>query len=167
MTRSMFTIVVASICATTVAEQPPVTFDSPCDCRDNHGKGRWAVKNDFSTQPADASAIQSVTPSDVFGWPGIDAQLTWHSQRIGRENNWYSLTGRVVAVKVEGDGDLHIALQDAIGAKPGIVVCEVPAKPQWCELRKTIFSWNSNALPFAHSVNEKTDDRLEKCEPIT
>jgi hypothetical protein len=35
-------------------------------------------------------------------------------------NNWYALTGRVVALKVEADGDLHIALQDATGNKPGL-----------------------------------------------
>jgi hypothetical protein len=29
------------------------------------------------------------------------------------------------------DGDLHVALQDATGDKAGIVVCEVPAKPEW------------------------------------
>jgi hypothetical protein len=43
-------------------------------------------------------------------------------------------------VKVEADGDLHVALADATGNKPGIVVCEVPAKPQWCEIRTTVFS---------------------------
>src|SRR5438105_15156261 len=43
--------------------------------------------------------------------------------------------------KAETDGDLHIALQDATGDKPGIVVVEVPAKPQWCEIRNTVFSW--------------------------
>jgi len=37
----------------------------------------------------------------MFSWPGFDAQLTWQSERTGRENNWYSLTGRVVAVKAE------------------------------------------------------------------
>jgi hypothetical protein len=51
----------------------------------------------------------------VYGWPGIGVQLNWQSERTGRENNWYSLTGRVVAVKVEADGDLHLALQDATG----------------------------------------------------
>jgi hypothetical protein len=45
--------------------------------------------------------------------------LTGRSGRTGIENNWYALTGRVVAVKVEADGDLHIALQDATGDKPG------------------------------------------------
>jgi hypothetical protein len=51
----------------------------------------------------------------MYGWPGIDVPLTMQSERTGRENNWYALTGRVVAVKVEADGDLHLALQDATG----------------------------------------------------
>ena len=61
------------------------------------------------------SAIQNVTPSDVFNWPGLNVPLTWESERTGIENDWYALTGRVVAVKVEADGDLHIAIQDATG----------------------------------------------------
>jgi hypothetical protein len=141
MTRATFMAAIALACTTAVATTPPVTFESPCECRNAHGKGRWAVKNDPAPPPADASAIQSVTPSDVYGWLAIDAQLTWQLERTGRENNWYSLTGRVVAVKVEADGDLHIALQDVTGNKAGIVVCEVPAGPQWCQIRDTVFSW--------------------------
>ena len=41
--------------------------------------------------------------------------LTWQSERTRSENNWYAVTGRVVAVKVEADGDLHIELSDATG----------------------------------------------------
>jgi len=115
MTRAAFTIAVAFLCA--AATSPPVTCESPCECRDNHGKGRWAVKNDASTPPADASAIQSVTPSDVCDWPGIDVRLTWQSERTGIENKWFAVTVRVVAVKVEADGDLHLALQDASGER--------------------------------------------------
>jgi hypothetical protein len=37
---------------------------------------------------------------------------------------WFALTDRIAAVKVEADGDLQIALADATGDKPGIVVCE-------------------------------------------
>ena len=66
------------------------------------------------------SAIQNVTPSDVFNWPGLNVPLTWESERTGIENDWYALTGRVVAVKVEADDDLHIAIQDATGDKPGL-----------------------------------------------
>jgi hypothetical protein len=37
--------------------------------------------------------------------------------------------------------NLHIALADASGDKPGIVVAEIPAKTEWCELRKIVFGW--------------------------
>ena len=39
--------------------------------------------------------------------------------------------------------DLHIALHDATGDKPGVVVCEMPAGPQWCEIRTTVFAFAS------------------------
>ena len=61
------------------------------------------------------------------------------------------MTGRVVAVKVEADGDLHIALSDATGDTLGTVVCEVPLKPQWCDIRETVFSWTPTRFPFQTS----------------
>jgi len=124
MTRAATFIIGAIVCSTAAAESPPVTFLSPCECRDNHGKHRWLVKNDPSIPPADASAT---TPSDIFSWPGLDVPLTQSSERTGIENKWFALTGRVVALKVETDGDIHIALQDATGDKPGTVVVEIPA----------------------------------------
>src|SRR6266478_3933995 len=120
MRSATFTAAIALLYSAAAAEQLPVTIVSPCECRDNHGEHRWAVKNDPSTPPANADAIQAVTPSDIFSWPGSDAQLTWQSARTGIENKWFALTGRVLAVKVEADGDLHIALQDATGDKAGI-----------------------------------------------
>jgi len=117
MTRGTFTIAVAFLCSTAAATEQEVTCESPCECSSAHGKGRWLVKNDPSSPPTDASAIQSVTPSDIFSWPGPDIHLTQHSERTGIENNWFAVTGRVVAVKVEADGDLHIALSDATGDK--------------------------------------------------
>ena len=62
---------------------------------------------------------------------------------------------RVVVLKVETDGDIHIALQDATGDKPGIVVVEVPAKPQWCEIRNTVFSWTRTRFLFHTSSAKK------------
>jgi hypothetical protein len=147
MTRAA-TLTIAFLCSTASATPPPVTFESPCECRDNHGEHRWAVKNDPSLPPTDASAIQAVTPSDIFSWPGPDVHLTQSSERTGIENNWFALTGRVVALKVETDGDLHIALADATGDKPGVVVVELPAKPQWCEIRQTVFSWTRTRFPL-------------------
>ena len=81
--------------------------------------------------------------------------MTGQSERTGIENKWYALTGRTLAVKAETDGDLHIALQDATGDKPGIVVVEVPAKPQWCEIRSTVFSWTRTRFPFHTSSAKK------------
>lgn len=40
------------------------------------------------------------------------------------------------------------ALQDATGDKPGIVVVEIPTKPQWCELRQIVFGWTEVQFPF-------------------
>ena len=71
------------------------------------------------------------------------------------ENKWFALTGRVVAVKAETDGDLHVELKDATGGKPGIVVAEVPAKPQWCEIRNMVFSWTRTRFPFHTSSVKK------------
>ena len=74
MTRAVFTIAVAFLYSTAAAapEQAapePVTCDSPCDCHDARGEGRWSVKTDASLPPTDASAIQAVTPSDMFIGP--------------------------------------------------------------------------------------------------
>ena len=153
MTRATLIIAaIALLCSTEAATLPPVTFESPCECQDNHGKHRWSVKIDPSTPPADASAIQAVTPSDMFSWPGPDVHLTQQSERTGAENKWFALTGRVVALKVETDGDIHIALQDATGDKPGMVVLEVPAKPQWCEIRDVVFNWIRTKFPFQIAI---------------
>jgi hypothetical protein len=86
MIRAAFTIAVASLCSTAAAEQPPVTVVSLCEFQDNHGKGRWAVKNDPSTPPTDASAIQAVTPSDIFNWQGPTEYLVPSSERIWSEH---------------------------------------------------------------------------------
>ena len=48
----------------------------------------------------------------MFSWAGPDAALTMQSERTGIENKWYALKGRVVELKVEEDGDLHVALHD-------------------------------------------------------
>src|SRR6266513_555909 len=63
-------VIAALFCRTAVTAPEPVTCDSPCDCQNAHGEGRWSVKTDPSLPPTDASAIQAVTPSEMFGWPG-------------------------------------------------------------------------------------------------
>jgi hypothetical protein len=90
----------------------------------------------------------AVMPSDIFNWQGATEPLKSGSERIAAEQKWYALTGRVTELRAEEDGDLHIALADASGDKPGIVVAEIPAKPQWCELRKIVFGWTQVQFPF-------------------
>ena len=60
-----------------------------------------------------------------------------------------------MTVKAETDCDLHIELQDATGDKPGIVVVEVSAQPQWREIRKTVYSWTRTRFPFHTSSAKK------------
>src|SRR5207247_8161758 len=82
------TLVIAALfCRTTVAAPEQVSCDSPCDCHNAHGEGRWSVKTDPSLPPTDASAIQAVTPSEMFSWPGPDAHSTWQSERTGIRMN--------------------------------------------------------------------------------
>jgi hypothetical protein len=61
-----------------------------------------------------------MTPSDIFNWQGPTEHLTPSSERIAAEQKWYALTGRVVELRAEADGDLHIALADATGDKPAL-----------------------------------------------
>ena len=142
-------IIAVLLCSTAAAAPQGVTCESPCSCSSAHGKGRWSVKNDPETPPTDTSTIQAVTPSDIFSWAGPDVHQ--QSKRIGLEQKWFAVTGRVVAVKVEADGDLHVALTDATGDKQGTVVCEVPLKPHWCDIRETVFGWTPTRFPFQTS----------------
>jgi len=115
MKHATYTIAVALFHCTASATPSPVAFESPCSCRGEHAKGRLSAKNDPALPPPDARPIQAVTPSDVYSSPGADAQLMCQSERTGIENMRFALTGRVVDVRIEMDGDLDIALQDATG----------------------------------------------------
>ena len=57
-------------------------------------------------------------------------------------------------VKIEADGDLHLDLQDATGDKASIVVCEVPAKPQWYQLRQIVLVGRTYSSHFAFDLGE-------------
>jgi hypothetical protein len=76
----------------TAAAAPLVTFESPCECREYHRKGRLTQKNDAALPPTDPNAIQAVTPSDIFIWQGPSETLTQSSGRIAAEQKWYALT---------------------------------------------------------------------------
>jgi hypothetical protein len=63
------------------------------------------------------------------------------------------------------DGDIHIALKDATGDRPGTIVVEVPAKSQWCEIRKTVFQWKQTKFPFQTRANKTF--KISKAQVIT
>jgi hypothetical protein len=102
--------------------------------------------------------------SQIYQWEGLgpDVALTGTSEeRLPAEQKWYALTGRVVDLKVEADGDIHLALQDASGNGVGTVSAEIPVDPKWCEIRQTVFSWTTQKFPF----NVKTAHTLKIREP--
>jgi hypothetical protein len=112
--------------------------------------------------PLDKSTIQAVTPSQIYEWkgPGPDVPLTPKTDtRIAAEQKWYNLTGRLVGVKVEDDGDITLVLKDADGKKAGNVGAEIPVGPSWCELRQTVFGWTTQSFPFSFKDSQKLEMR--------
>ena len=106
---ALFAFVVASVFARSTA--PEVSFISPCECQGFHGKTRWIAKTDLTPVPSDKSALQSVTPSQIYAWEGLGADVDLTRQveaRMPSEEKWYALTGRVVDLKVEADGDASV-----------------------------------------------------------
>jgi hypothetical protein len=159
---ALLVLVVASAFAKSPA--PEVIFLSPCECQGFHGKNRWIAKTDLTPVPLDKSAIQSVTPSQMFGWEGLapDVNLARMVEaRMPSEEKRYALTGRFVEAKVEADGDIHIALEDATGNNVGTVSAEIPVGPKWCEIRQTVFGWTTQKFPFS----VKTAHALKIQEP--
>jgi len=131
MRHAIGAIAVVFLCSLAVAEQPTVIFLSSCECQGFHGKNHCVTKTDLSPVPLDKSAIQSVTPSQIYQREGLgpDVVLTGTSEeRMPAEQKWYALTGSVVDVKVEADGDIHIALRDATG--DGVGTAEIPVGPK-------------------------------------
>jgi hypothetical protein len=141
------------VIATTFGKEPAptVTFVSPCACIAFHGINRWIAKTDLSPVPSDKSAIQAVTPSQIYAWEGLgpDVDITDYTEaRMPSEQKWYALTRRVVGAKVEADGDIHIALQNANGDGVGTVSAEIPVGPKWCETWQIVFGWTSQKFSF-------------------
>jgi hypothetical protein len=66
---------------------PQHTGHFGCECQGFHGKNRWVTKADLSPVPLDKSAIQSVTPSQIYAWEGLgpDVELTNTTERLPSE----------------------------------------------------------------------------------
>ena len=137
-----------------------VTFVSACECQGQKSGSRWPAKTDPSPVPLDKSAIQPVTPSQICDWKGPESKVPLKPEtdtRIAAEQKWYNLTGRVVGVKVEADGDITLVLKDADGKKAGTVGAEIPLGAIWCVLRQTVFGWTTQSFPFTFKESQKLD----------
>src|SRR5262245_15980917 len=75
MKRAPFALLAFVAIAQTFGKEPAatVTFVSPCECIAFHGINRWVAKTDLSPVPSDKSAIQAVTPSQIYAWEGLGA----------------------------------------------------------------------------------------------
>jgi hypothetical protein len=124
-----------------------VVYTSQCSCDNDHGVARWRAKTDRSEPPINPADIHPIVPSEIFEWtgPGI---IPRGGGRTGNELRWFALTGRVISMGAESDGDVHLVLIDASGNKPGKVIVEMPLGPRWCDIRTTAFSWSNAAFPF-------------------
>ena len=84
MKHAPFALLAFVVIAQTFGKEPAptVTFASPCECIGFHGKNRWVAKTDLSPLPSDKSVIQSVTPSQIYAWEGLgaDVDLTPYSE---------------------------------------------------------------------------------------
>jgi hypothetical protein len=147
-----------------------VTFVSPCECQGQKSGSRWPAKTDSAPVPLDKSTIQSVTPSQICDWKGPEPNesLTPETDtRIAAEQKWYNLTGRLVGIKVEADGDITLVLQDADGKKAGNVGAEIPVGSTWCELRQTVFGWTTQSFPFSFKESQRLEMREQHIITVT
>jgi hypothetical protein len=96
-----------------IAADTPGTFLSPCGYQGNGGQYRWAVKIDPATPPATIPSNCQLSPLQMFNWTGGMGKITSNTPRQGREKQWIKLTGQVLAVIVEADGDVHLELVNA------------------------------------------------------
>ena len=100
----------------------------------------------------------------IYAWEGIAPDVDIRGMveaRMPSEEKWYALTGPVVDAKVEADGDIHLALEDATGNNVGTVSAEIPVGPQWCEILQVVFGWTEQTFPFS----VKTAHALKMHEP--
>jgi copper chaperone CopZ len=118
--RALFALLASFVAASPSMAAPTVTFVSPCECQGFHGKNRWVTKTDLSPVPLDKSAIQSVTPSQIYEWegPGPNVELTRYT-----EERMPSEQPEVATVKV----DLPKKLV-TITTKPGKTLSDAKVK---------------------------------------
>ena len=64
------------------------------------------------------------------------------------------LRGRVIELRAEEDGDLHITLADASDDKPGMVVAEIPANRSGVSFARSYLVGRKYSFRFASGQEE-------------
>jgi hypothetical protein len=144
------------------ASDQEVVFTSPTESDGDHGVYRWAVKTDLEVPPDVIPAANKLKPSDVGKWAEPRGHITTNTPRSGREKDWFEITGKVVLVKAEQDGDLHIQLVDADGGSMVNLVVEVPVRQHtgvspWSDIRTEVFGWTNTTFPLRFTSDRKLD----------
>jgi hypothetical protein len=134
-------------------------FRSPCQYRGDGGHYRWTVKIDPEQPPRSVAADNRLTPSQLFNWTGGRGTILSGMPRQGRENQWIQLTGKVTALLIEGDGDIHVELTNANGRSRAKAGAEIPAGRRWCRLRQVAFRWTETNFPI---VTKRRELNLKK-----
>jgi hypothetical protein len=129
-------------------QRASVYFDTPCTCEDNHGEDRWKAKTDWSPIPADPAEFKKVKPSDMYRWLPLSGVDEHSSRKDPEEQRWCKVTGRVIEVRVQADGDVHFEMEDVSGTRRGHILAEVPLGDAWCKLRTAVFSWTTKGTQF-------------------
>ena len=141
-------------------KDPPASFTKACKCTHCKGKARWREKTD-TAEPPSSPKPDTLTVATIAGWDGPALPIKTKGagqERVPAEEKWYTLTGKVALVRLEGDGDLHVQLEAAPGSPktkagdPTYVVVEIPSNTDtedkqvagdWCNYRTTVLGWTN------------------------
>jgi hypothetical protein len=140
-TPAKLLVLLFCLLATTAAKKP--VSIPPCDCTGMAGEARWAAKTDPQPAPLNTATIPRITPAEMYAWP-VPAESV-PDARMPAEQQWYAVLCRIVAIKIEADGDLHVEVENTSGGGPRVVV-ELPCGPAWCEMRKHVVEWTKASL---------------------
>jgi len=104
MKRASFPLLAFVVIASTLGQEPAftVTFVSPCECIAFHGVNRWVTKTDLTPVPSAKSAIQAITPSQIYAWEGLPPSCSACPTRwfgIGRPCFWTG--GRIADCRLQ------------------------------------------------------------------
>lgn len=137
------------------SEKEEVTFVNACKCEGNHWEFRSDVKSEAEAPPDNIPNSHKLKPSDLGNWGRTLDHMHKDTPRSGKEKEWFEITGKVVLLKAEADGELHLQLKDVTGGSPLNLIVEIPLGEKWCKIRQTVLSWADVKFPF-HTTSSKS-----------